>query len=161
MKILVFSDTHDQAGGDMVPFIEAFEKEVDAVIFLGDGSYDATIIEDNFLRLPFYRVRGNCDFSSYDPLSGAAAFGGVVIFYTHGHEFGVKRSLDQLYRRGKEAGADVILYGHTHAPHYEKRGDIHLFSPGSLLFPRGRARRPSYGLITIENEEPTFEVVER
>ena len=43
-----------------------------------------------------YAVAGNCDFGALEPLDGLAAFDGVVVFYTHGHMYGVKYDLDTL-----------------------------------------------------------------
>ena len=43
-----------------------------------------------------YAVAGNCDFGALEPLDGLAAFDQVVVFYTHGHMYGVKYDLDTL-----------------------------------------------------------------
>ena len=62
---------------------------------------------------------------------GLAAFDGVLIFYTHGHMYGVKYDLDTLADAASARGAEVALFGHTHIPHAETRSKVFLFNPGS------------------------------
>lgn len=157
MQLLVFSDTHGSSG-KMLDVIDRNAKDAEAVLFLGDGEEDANAIEAKYPRLPLYRVAGNCDYASFCPESGLAAFGGVLFFYTHGHNYGVKAGLDKLAQEAKARGADAALFGHTHIAHYEKRNGIHLFNPGSLTIPRGGG--PSYGRITLQNNLPNFEIIE-
>lgn len=154
MKILVLSDTHGHSG-PMLELVHSLNN-LDACIFLGDGDRDADALAEAVPALPLYRVRGNCDFASNDPESGLAPFGGVLIYYTHGHALGVKLQLDSLWQQARACGADVALYGHTHAPYYELRDGIHLFNPGSLTMPR--AKGASYGVITIKNGRPSFKI---
>ena len=61
------------------------------------------------------------------------------LFLTHGHLFGPD-NLPAL-----RAG-DVLVYGHTHLPVAEKRGDIYHFNPGSVSIPKG-GYQASYGLL--------------
>ncbi len=63
-----------------------------------------------------YAVAGNCDFGALEPLDGLAAFDQVVVFYTHGHMYGVKYDLDTLADAAAARGAEVALFGHTHKP---------------------------------------------
>jgi predicted phosphodiesterase len=39
------------------------------------------------------------------------------------------------------AAGDVLVYGHTHIPVAEKRGDIFLFNPARSVFPKGISRQ--------------------
>lgn len=156
MTLLIFSDTHNASG--RMPAVLEREGIPDAVIFLGDGASDADVLAERYPRLPLYRVRGNCDFASLDPEQGRAAFGGVLFLYTHGHNYGVKTSLDNLLHAAKITKADVALYGHTHRPEYSLVNGVHLFNPGSLSIPRGS--EASYGKIRIENGVPAFEICE-
>ena len=155
MKLLVFSDTH----GKEAPFLQAIHDEIEmgpvnSIFFLGDGYSDINTAEKVFSSIPFYRVAGNCDFSSADPLYGLAPLGGVLFFYTHGHAFGVKNNLDRLYEAASRAGADIALFGHTHYALTDTIGTVTLFNPGALARPNGA---PSYGRITIENKVPQFQ----
>lgn len=157
MQLLVFSDTHGHAG-KMMDVVDRNAGQTHAVLFLGDGVWDIETVQAKFPKLPVYCVAGNCDFGSFCPETGLAAFGQVLFFYTHGHMFGVKSNLDELARHARARGASVALYGHTHVANYQKRGGIHLFNPGSLSVPRGGAS--SYGVITIQNQTPRFEIID-
>lgn len=154
MKLLVFADTHGSS--EKMLDVVANETEVYACIHLGDGVADAEKLEEAFPSLRVYRVRGNCDYAGFDPESGLVPFGGVLFFYTHGHNYGVKQGLASLWRTARSQGANAALFGHTHTPDYEVRGGIHLFNPGSLTSPRGAG--PTYGRVTIQNETPFFEI---
>lgn len=92
-------------------------------------------------------VRGNCD-SEVDQMllhfPITAPWQQVLmensrLFLTHGHLFGPD-NLPSL------AAGDVLVYGHTHIPVAEKRGDIFLFNPGSVSIPKGEFTA-SYGLL--------------
>ena len=95
-----------------------------------------------------YAVAGNCDFGALEPLDGLAAFDQVVIFYTHGHMYGVKYDLDTLTDAAEARGAEVALFGHTHVPVAEQHGSVFLFNPGSC----GRCYTGpnTYGILTLD-----------
>ena len=156
MKLLVFSDTPNSPS--RLLDVAGREKGVTALFHLGDGPHDADLLADLYPAIPLYRVRGNCDYASFDPDEGITPFGGVLFYYTHGHLLGVKQDLWQLARRAKKAGAQVALFGHTHLPLCESREGIQLFNPGSLNVPR--SGRGSYGVITLQEGKPSFEVLE-
>ena len=145
MKFIVFSDSH----GDVDHMIRAVRLENPALcFFLGDGEYDLTRLQRRFPSLPVNAVRGNCDLRSTLPRALTCAAGGVRIFATHGHLFGVKH--DPIYRELCEAAlaenADVVLFGHTHEPFRDRTMGMELLNPGSI----GPTTRPSYGLILLD-----------
>lgn len=83
-------------------------------------------------------VRGNCD-SEVDQMlldfPITAPWQQVLtercrLFLTHGHLYSPEK-LPSL------CAGDVLVYGHTHIPVAEKRGDIFLFNPGSVSIPKG------------------------
>ncbi|MGD9560364.1 MAG: YfcE family phosphodiesterase [Oscillospiraceae bacterium] len=154
MKLIAFADSHN-APRHMLAAL-ARHKDVEACFFLGDGERDIGAIRKAFPLLPLYSVQGNCDPNSFEPYEGMAPFGGVLFFYTHGHSLFVKQDLESLWWTAQKRGADAALFGHTHVPYYEFRNGIHLFCPGSISFPRFGA--PTYGLITVENQRPSFEI---
>ena len=149
MKILVLSDSH----GNTRALLEAVARHPDAAaaFFLGDGTRDADALEQKYPRLPLYRVRGNCDFGSFDPVEGLAPLGGVVFFYTHGHAYFVKSGLEELTEAAKARGADVALFGHTHVPLCEMRDGVALFNPGSAGY-----MHASFGVVTIRDKNIAF-----
>ena len=62
MKIIVCSDSH----GAFTAGEQVLEREKDAVaiIFLGDGAEEWSDLHEIYPQLPFYAVRGNCDWGS-------------------------------------------------------------------------------------------------
>ena len=146
-KLLILSDSHGST--QAVRRILAAEKEIDAVIFLGDGLHDLELALTEAPKMRVYSVAGNCDFGALEPLDGLAAFDSVVIFYTHGHMYGVKYDLDTLAEAAAARGAEVALFGHTHIPLEEQHGTVLLFNPGSC----GRCYTgpDTYGVLTLAN----------
>jgi phosphoesterase, MJ0936 family len=101
----------------------------------------------NPLAAQIIAVRGNCD-SEVDQMllqfPVTAPWQQVLLenhrlFLTHGHLFGPD-NLPPL------ANGDVLVYGHTHIPVAEKRGEIFLFNPGAVSIPKG-GFVASYGLL--------------
>ena len=136
-EILVLADIHGRtdlacrALGRMV-------KRPDAVLFLGDG-LDG--LEDVPFHTDLFCVRGNCDYGPvWDsvPTERTADIGGIKIFMTHGHRYGVKGGIGRLCLEAEAKGADAVLFGHTHEPYEQtlKLPDgktVLLMNPGSLL----------------------------
>ena len=128
MRILVCSDSH----GRRDKLILALEQQPKAeiLVFLGDGAADAGF----FAHEPgkqAYLVRGNCDGNSELPLWREFTVLGKKILCTHGHASQVKWSLEGLLCAGREQGADLVLFGHTHTPLVRYEDGITLFNPGS------------------------------
>ena len=144
MKIIVISDTH----GNINYAVKAIENEKpDFCIHLGDMKADCEDLESIFPRQKFIFVKGNNDFwlrdSSY-PDERFFELGGKKFFVCHGHKYNVKYSLDALKKKGRELGADIILYGHTHSKRIENDGRSLIMNPGASA---------GYGVIIIENGE--------
>lgn len=101
-KLLILSDSHNSP--DVVQRILRDETGVDALIFLGDGLRDLEQGLTQHPRLRTYAVAGNCDYGALEPLDGLAAFDKTVVFYTHGHMYGVKYDLDTLAQAAAARG---------------------------------------------------------
>ena len=143
VKICVFSDSH----GESDAMLRAIASESpDLCFYLGDGWADLAPVQRTFPDLTFHAVRGNCDLFSPLPLSLRCQVDGVTIFAVHGHRFDVKHdpSLESLRAAGAKAGADVILFGHTHQPCLEDRALPILLNPGSVCWPQ-----PGYGVLVL------------
>ena len=65
---------------------------------------------------------------------------------THGHIY----NIDTIPALGR---GDVLIYGHTHVPMAEKRGDIFIINPGSVSMPKEDSTI-SYGIL----EEDRFKI---
>lgn len=161
LEILVFSDSH----GRWENMREAMQRQVtraSKVFFLGDGlrDLDELGIDDTFL----HAVRGNCDWFAEMPAPTETLVDveGHTVLATHGHTFGVKGGLGALLSHASEVGADVVLFGHTHAPLLETvpagsviggntlTRPIYLFNPGSIGYDG------SFGTIVLKNREILF-----
>lgn len=143
MRILVFSDTH----GVIENCISQIARigAVDMILHAGDVSADAVDIASIYPNIPVRYVCGNCEISRADAECVVEA-AGVRIFLTHGHGYRVKYEPDYrtLQNRGRQLGADVCVFGHTHKPLCHKLGDITLLNPGSSRY------GGTYGVIEIE-----------
>ncbi len=140
-KILVLSDSHSYF--DKV--LKIFEKEKpDIVIGAGDGIKDIEELSYIYPRAEYYMVKGNCDyFDRSHNEENLFEIDNIKIFLTHGHLYGVKRSLSSIKEIGKKLNVSLIVFGHTHKPYIEKDGDITLFNPGATEDGR-------YGIIILE-----------
>ncbi len=86
-RLVVVSDSH----GNPAALRRAIASvpDANAVFFLGDGIRDLLQVREEFPGLRFYPVAGNCDFQRSYPTEGLVPFEGRLIFYTHGHLYGV------------------------------------------------------------------------
>ncbi|MBE6051197.1 MAG: metallophosphoesterase [Clostridium sp.] len=148
MKIAVISDTHRD-----LRYIEAAKKyirDTDILIHLGDNIDDVQELSKGY-KGKVYAVKGNCDYLDSYPSEQIIDVEGKKIFFTHGHNYGVKMSLNNIYYKGKEVGADIVLFGHTHVAIIEEEDGIILMNPGSISLPRINGRY--IGFINIEKEK--------
>jgi len=106
------------------------QPKADAYVFLGDGIRDAEILRSR--GKPAYFVKGNCDGALPCPIYETLTLAGKTVLCTHGHYDQVKFGLDILLYRAQERGADICLFGHTHAPYIGYEDGVHLFNPGSI-----------------------------
>lgn len=146
MLIAVISDTHRVK--KYIDLAKNVIKDADILIHLGDNTEDVDLLKDGFDG-EVYAVAGNCDFSAKYPKEGMLEVNGRKIFYTHGDLYGVKSTINNIYYRGRELGADVVLFGHTHEQGIERTEDLILMNPGSVSLPRLRGRY--VGIIDIDD----------
>ena len=150
MRLVVVSDTHGDAMHlpDVLSRARGGRFPVDAILFLGDGLGDLSILAP--YGVPIVYVRGNCDYSFTDaPEEETLRFEGRRILLTHGHRYDVKWGLDRLAMEAAVRDVDIVLFGHTHLPteKYYPAGTsvcgvtlekpVYLFNPGSLRESRG------------------------
>ena len=146
MKILVMSDSH-RSGSNLEKAIES-HPDAKEIIFLGDGEDEITNLSYIYTDRRFHIVAGNCDWGSMLPSTLTLHIGGKTIFATHGHLFGVKDGTDRAAKSAKQAGADVLLFGHTHIAFTDYKDGLYIMNPGSISSPRDFSS-PSYGILEI------------
>ncbi len=143
MKIIVLSDTH-RSLRDSCEIIDACRHGCDLVIHLGDVVGDLENLKMTYPDLSFIGVSGNNDFVSHGyERELILDLDGVRTVICHGHEYGVKRSLDQLLWRAMAKNAALALFGHTHEPEKITKDGVTLFNPGAASFGQ-------FGIIHIE-----------
>ena len=72
-------------------------------------------------------------------------------FITHGHKYGVKMGLNNIFYKGKEVEVDAVLFGHTHIKIISKEDGLWIINPGSPSLPKDRV--PSIAFIEIKGNE--------
>lgn len=143
IRAAVFSDTH----GNTEPMLRAARASgADVLIHLGDYDRDALCLREVFLDTPLYSVCGNCDLTPLAPERRVITLGPVRALLTHGHLYGVSRwQADTLAYAAQELGAQLAMFGHTHAAVYETVGGVTLINPGTA----GKGRELSWALVTV------------
>lgn len=146
MKIAVFGDSH----GKLQYIDEAMKtlEEIELVIHTGDYFSDLEYIQRKY-NIKALGVRGNCDAKGEAEI--IEEINGNRVFLCHGHQYNVKSNLHTIFYRGKEIGADLVIFGHSHVPCYGKEEDMILLNPGSISEPRGGSKR-SLAIVEIEEE---------
>lgn len=130
MRILVLSDSH----GSSSRLLSAINARSGAslIIHLGDGERDMEAAAKYCGDTPIIQLRGNCDLGSDAPLCVCESAGGRTIFCSHGFVESVKYGDAAIVERAREAGADILLYGHTHTPVTDYRDGLYIMNPGSV-----------------------------
>ena len=155
MKLLIASDIHGSAKycGEL---LAAYGREqAERMLLLGDILYHGprndlpegyapkeVIAALNERKNDILCVRGNCDTEvdqmvlSFPLMADYALIcaGKTRLYATHGHIFHPDH-LPPLQP------GDILLYGHTHIPAWEKRGGILCLNPGSVSIPKAGSER--------------------
>lgn len=146
MKIIVISDSHGINREDLVYRLE--DEGGDLLIHLGDYVEDGEKIAKE-LGIPYAIVKGNGDFNSTYPEDRLLNIKNKRIFLTHGHKYDIVYSLNSIYYKALELGADIALFGHSHKALNIIEKDIIIMNPGSTSLPRDLNKVKSYGIIEI------------
>ena len=82
---------------------------------------------------------------------------GVRIGLTHGHAGSGPRTPERAMSMFAGDPVDVVVFGHSHIPRWERRGNVWLLNPGS---PTDRRRMPAYSYAILEVAPPSPDDVE-
>lgn len=143
MRILVISDSH----GNVPMVLQACHMAgtFDVLFHLGDGGEDTDVIA-HALELKVIHVAGNCDIGSFSPRELLLEYEGKKLLLIHGDSCWVKSGLGMLEKRAREAGADVVLFGHTHRATVTTLAGIMAVNPGALMH---TAKKKSFAILEI------------
>lgn len=140
-NVIIISDAHSDK--DAMRRIREAERyfSSEGIISAGDLSPDPS----DPLFFSIDGVRGNCDhFYEYGslffpPLEKRLTLWGKNVYITHSHlPFDVPED------------ADVVITGHTHIPHLEKREERVYLNPGSISQPRS-SEGPTFALLSPDS----------
>lgn len=123
----------------------------DLILFLGDGIRDCQEIFNCYPHIPLRAVRGNCDFGANELDRDEFICDNKRIVMTHGHLYNVKLGYAGLVNMACCAGADAVLFGHTHRKFYAVIDGLHVINPGSV----GRGMNP-FGVLEIKNGKMSY-----
>ena len=148
MKLIIFADSHDRISGmeDAV-----YYEKPDAIFHLGDCERDADRLHRLFPDIPLYSVPGNCDISPREPYRKIIELGGHTIFMNHGHTYYVKASgYDSIINNACAAGADILMFGHTHRPYFDEFNGLTIINPGSVGY------EGTYGVLEMKGKALSY-----
>ena len=147
MRYLIISDTHNSTRY----LNKVLDKvgRLDGLFHLGDFDGHEYIIQA-MVDCPTYMVGGNNDFFCSLDRELLVELGSYRIFMTHGHRYGVNSGQERILQAGKEYGAHIVMYGHTHKPVVVQKDGIYLINPGSISQPRQEGRIPTYILMELD-----------
>ena len=155
MKLLIASDIHGSAKYCRELLAAYGREQAEHMLLLGDILYHGprndlpdgyapkeVIAALNERKNDILCVRGNCDTEvdqmvlSFPLMADYALIcaGKTRLYATHGHIF----HPDHLPPLQPD---DILLYGHTHIPAWEKRGGILCLNPGSVSIPKAGSER--------------------
>jgi len=161
MLIAVIADTHMPRGARRLPdgCVERI-RGADLLLHAGDFSTLGVLRELEAIGPPVAAVHGNVDSAELRrllPEERVLQAGGARIAMLH--DAGPRpRRLDRMRRRFGER-ADVVVFGHSHQPLHEQAPDgFQILNPGS---PTERRRAPAHtmGLIRVEDDFATCELI--
>jgi putative phosphoesterase len=154
LTVVALADTHLRSGPDgtlsrwLPPAAEAHLRAADVILHLGD-LVGAAVLDRLRTYAPVHAVLGNNDagLERILPPQLCLELGGVRVGMIHDSGPSAGRA-GRMRRRFPEA--DVVAFGHSHAPLVEEGVDGQmLFNPGS---PTQRRAQPSHSLGIMEIE---------
>ncbi len=181
-KLLVLGDSH----GDfetVSDIVLRFGKEVDALVFCGDGFcdliglFELSFIDDKIKKaLPsvIIPVKGNGDSTMYTlrlpsaeeeesymqyTLLGKTTceIAGRGIFVAHGDHYRVDMGTDTLLAAAHAIDSDLVFFGHTHVTHWEEAGGTLVLNPGSCSHSRSKLP-PSFAIVSFPGEQDRYNI---
>ncbi|MFH1441552.1 MAG: metallophosphoesterase family protein [Candidatus Omnitrophota bacterium] len=160
IKIGVVSDTHISDNKTVLSekMLAAF-KQVDMIIHAGDITNPSVLEKLKKICKDVKAVYGNMDSQEIRealPEKQIITAGKYKIGISHGYGPPAKL-IDFLINKFHSDKVDVIIFGHSHSPVNEKRGNILFFNPGSptdKIF----AKYNSFGILEV-NDKITAKII--
>lgn len=150
----IFADTH--GNGDFMEDVVNNQGPFDLLIHLGDGFREGQQVAEK-AGIRFCGVCGNEDFGCTAPEKKTISINQTAIYLMHGHQLDVnpyqsagvwKRHYADLARIAGNAGAGVLLFGHTHKQALKKEQAVLICNPGDHY--RGSTLPAGYARLSIQ-----------
>jgi putative phosphoesterase len=157
--VAVISDTHLPRGSRRIPdACVASMRASDLILHAGDFTYPEVLDDLETLGPPVMGVHGNVDTEELCrrlPEARIVDADGARIAMVHDAGPAMGR-LERLQARFPEA--DAVVFGHSHIPLHEERGDFQIFNPGS---PTDKRRQPEFtmGVARVESGRISFQLL--
>lgn len=135
MLIGVISDTHDRVPAIKQAVTLFNERNVSAVLHCGDFVAPFALLPFMELKCPFYAVFGNNDgerkgLEKSFSVNGWSLNDRPWFFTLSGYRIAMLHEPAPMKKLVAKGTADLIVYGHTHEPHFEKTGRTMVVNPG-------------------------------
>ena len=171
MKLMIASDIHGSMDWCRRLLAAKKEEQPDKLLLLGDLLYHGprNALPDGYApqevaaalnaeKKDLICVRGNCEAEvdqmmlEFPVLAEYALLytGSHMIFATHGHHFNIG-ALPCLQP------GEILLYGHTHVPLFEKKDGIYCVNPGSISIPKNGS---AHSYLILEGDTLTWKSLE-
>ncbi len=171
-RIGLLSDTHIPVDAKVVPGqIKEVFHDVDLILHAGD-IYETSVLDELELIAPVLAAEGDDD--DYDVTSDkrvkkkhTLTVDGVNISITHS-EPGLgpwsvfpdpKENLEEAIFKYNSV-AEILLFGHSHRPKVQNRGNFLFVNPGSPTFPYYVHRPGTVALLTVSSGEVEVRIVQ-
>jgi hypothetical protein len=153
-KIAVISDTHWQPGKPLPRALQLLqEQQPELILHAGDWT-DLALLAELEKIAPVQAVAGNCDGGEVVNALGYSRIvevAGLRLGLTHGHLFSSLPTPRSALRTFADDNVQAVIFGHSHVPYNSTENGVLLFNPGSAVRPLGEVKRPSFGILTLEN----------
>lgn len=147
-RVLVISDSHGR--NDDIEGVLQQVGHIDHLIHCGDLERGDAYVR-SLVDCPCTLVAGNNDYYLDLPSEAIIEIEGYKILVIHGHYQYVNCGVERLKEYARAAGVDIVMYGHTHVPYFEKDDDLIVLNPGSLTYPRQANRKPTFLMMEIDD----------
>ncbi len=159
MRFLILGDTHIPDRAQELPqwvkkIIEG--QKYDAILFTGDAT-EYSVLHYLERHGKTYAVRGNMDFLEL-PRFQIIDAEGHRIFLFHSTEVRPRGDPDQLEAYGRTAGADIVVFGHTHKRDTYARNGMLFTNPGTATGAWGgvtRGEPESLAILELQKDRAT------
>lgn len=134
--LAVVADTHSRPHPRTAELLE--QQHPAAILHAGDIG-DGAVLDGLAAHAPVHAVRGNIDGTAngwpdelvIDVTVDGAARGALRLFLTHIAVVGPKLRAD-VAKKARDAGAQLVVCGHSHVPFIGRDRGLTVFNPGSI-----------------------------